>query len=167
MKNIYLKLVTCVLLLLVMGCNTPKPMVLEHTITKEVKVTEKVRDTIVEIVPDSSFYKALIDCKNGKALIREGTEKTSLGRNLNRPKVSLENNVLQVDCESQAQKLFISWKEKYIKETEKEKQPVTINVLTFWQELQIKGFRLFMLILGGYVLIKLIKFAFKYYGISF
>lgn len=167
MKNIYLKLVIGVLLLLVMGCNAPKPMVVEHTVTTTTKVTETLHDTVVKVEKDLSYYKAYLDCKNGKVTIRDETVQTKSGRNLKSPEVSLQNNTLFIDCEQKAHDLFLQWKQTYIQQNKTEKIPIKVNELTFWQQFQIKGFRMMLALLLGYALFKLIKFSLKYYGINF
>lgn len=167
MKSIYVKLVIGVLLLLGLGCNAPKPMVVEHTITKEVKVTEKIHDTVVKVAKDFSYYKAYLECKNGEVKIRDETVQTKPGRNLKSPEVSLQNNTLLIDCEQKAHDLFIQWKEKHIKETSQRTIPYKVNELTFWQQFQIKGFQLLLILLGGFTLFKLLKFSLKYYGKNF
>lgn len=167
MKKI-IQLVTCLLLmLLAVGCYPTKPMVAEKTIIKEVKVIEKIHDTVVKVEKDQSYYQAYLECKNGKVQLKEGTAHKKPGRNLKSPDVSLQDNLLTVNCEQQAHDLFIQWKEKFIQEHTFQKIPFKVNELTFWQQFQIKGFRLLVLLIGLFAVFKLIKFTLKYYGRNF
>lgn len=161
MKNF--KIFSCCLLFLMLlatGCNSSKPVVIE-TKTETVKtITEKVHDTIFKIEKDSSSYKALMECVNGKVKIKDVVNATP-GRNLKPPKVSIKDNILHVDCEAKAQELFAQWKSKFVSEYKAEVIPIKVNELTFWQEFQIKGFRLFLLVALGFITYKFIKFYLK------
>lgn len=105
-----------VLVFTLTGCKSsvgviPKPST--ETI-KEVTITETIRDTVYGVKADSSFYKAYIECVNGKPVLKE--TKSNPGKNLNAPKVDLHGNNLNVNCKTEAYELFHKWKETYIKE---------------------------------------------------
>lgn len=157
------KLFFCCLLfsvLLAVGCKSSKPVVLETKTEVTKTVTQTIHDTVYKIEKDSSSYKALVECINGKPKIKEVLVSTP-GKNLNPPKVNFKGNYLEVDCEVRAQELFAQWKSEYILETQKQTTPVKVNELTFWQQLQIKLFRLLMLSLIAFVCYKLIKYYLK------
>lgn len=142
------------LLLLVFGltsCGSKAPVVETKEIVREVK--ETVRDTFIVTQKDSSFYRAYIDCINGKPFIKQVID-TSPGKALAKPKVSIEDNVLKVDCTKEAEKLFLQWKEKYVSESTTHTKPVIQYKLTFWQELQIRCFHLLLLIIMIYLAVK-------------
>ena len=145
-------------MLLVTSCNSSKPVVIKTKTETTKTVTETVHDTVFKIEKDSSSYKALIECINGKPKIKDVVHSKS-GKNLKPPKVSLKGNYIQVDCEVKAQELFAQWKSKFIQEINKTQTPVVVYKLTFWQEAQIKGFRLLTLLL----LLFLGYNLFKYY----
>lgn len=115
------------------------PTITEKTITKT--VTEVVRDTVFEVQKDSSFYKAYLECVEGKVVIKENTKPvTTKGKYLQPPKVNITDNVLQVDCEAEAQKLFFQWKEKYIQAVVENmiKHPYIVEKeLSWWQITQM------------------------------
>lgn len=132
LKNI----LCCLFVLLAMAsCGSGKTIVLQNeTITEKI---ETVHDTVFRIEIDSSSIAALLECQNGKVVIKNIVESTP-GRKLKIPKVSLSDNVLKVDCEAEAEELFAQWKSTYISEVRKEQTPpIEVNKLTFWQELQI------------------------------
>jgi len=120
-------------------------------------IIETVHDTIFKIEKDSSSYKALLECQNGKVVVKNIVQ-SEPGRTLNSPKVRLSDNVLKVDCESRAQELFAQWKDTYIlQDTVEQLPPIITNELTYWQKTQIIGFRIYLgltLLFAGWVYLK-------------
>lgn len=147
------------LLMLLFSCSSTKPAVNESS-TKIVTVTETLHDTVFKIEKDSSSYKALLACQNGKVVVTNVAQ-AEPGRSLKSPKVRIENNKLFVDCELKEQELYAFWKSKQVKEVEIKTIRITkyINQLTFWQKLQIWLGRIFLVVLGCYV----IRLVFKFY----
>ena len=155
MKPFY-KIAICFCLLVLASCSTLEKTK-EHTQTETKKTTHIIKkDTVLVTEKDSSFYKAWIECVNNKPVIKlpdtvlvEPRNKTEIlplprkGKFLKPPSVKLKGNVLDVSCEAEAQKLFFSWKEKFIQEqTTKTKTivlpPVRVpRELTWWQKLWI------------------------------
>jgi hypothetical protein len=149
MKNIINKgCLFFVLITLLVSCGSKKPVVMKSETTTTKTITETVHDTIFKIEKDSSYYQALLDCQDGKVVVKNVSQ-SEPGRTLNSPRVRLENNILKVDCEAKAQELFAQWKSIY--ETNATFQtievPVVTNVLTWWQQTQIKLFWLFAIII--------------------
>ena len=111
--------------LLFTSCKSKLP---EETKTIYVKAIEKVKDTVFVIEKDSSMYQAYIDCVNGRPVLVERTPeyqphrttatepKLKEGKYLKIPQVKLNNGLLTVNCEKEAQRLFAQWKEKYTAE---------------------------------------------------
>lgn len=160
MKKIYFLAVVFFMMLLASGCKSSKPVVIE-TKTEVVKtVTETVHDTVFKIEKDSSSYKALIECINGKPKIKEVVS-VKPGKNLKPPSVSIKGDYIQIDCEVRAHELFAQWKSKFVQEIQKTNTPVKVNELTFWQELQIKLFRFLLLLLLLFLGYNLIKYYLK------
>lgn len=147
------------LLILLASCSSPKPAATEsktHTIT----VTETVHDTVFRIEKDSSSYKALLACQNGKVVVTNVIQ-AEPGRSLKSPRVRIDNNKLYVDCETRARELYAFWKSKQVKEVEIKTIRITkyINQLTFWQKLQIWLGRIFLVVMVYYI----IKIVYKFY----
>lgn len=161
MKNIKLGCLFFVLIMLV-SCTSNKPVVMKNETLTTKTITETVHDTVFKIEKDSSFYQALLECQDGKVLIKH-VVLSEPGRTLKSPKVRVDHNTLQVDCEARAQQLFAQWKSKFIQEnTEQVKEvPVLVNRLTWWQEFQIKGFRFLLLIAFLITIYTVIKYNFK------
>ncbi len=144
MKNIINKgCLFFVLITLLVSCGSKKPVVVKNETTTKDTITETVHDTIFKIEKDSSYYQALLDCQDGKVVVKNVSQ-SEPGRTLKSPKVRLRNNILQVDCEAKAQELFAKWKSTYKSKTSviTKEVPVVTNVLTWWQQTQIYLFRI-------------------------
>jgi hypothetical protein len=156
MKNRKIKSLLSLLFLFVVlvgtlvGCRTANvlpPTIIEktNTITKN----EVIHDTVFETKKDSSYYKAWLECQDGKVVIK-GTPKRKKGNHLEPPKVIIKDNYIKVDCYSESQKLFAQWKDTYIKEQNQttNTNPVLVEKkLSWWQKLQIWAGRIFLTIL--------------------
>jgi len=147
------------LVLVLVSCKSPKPVLSEEK-TKTITIKETVHDTVFKIVKDSSSYKALLECQNGKVVVKNVTQ-AEPGRRLKSPKVRLDNNKLSVDCELKEQELYARWKSQQVKETEVKTIRTTkfVNQLTFWQKVQIWLGRIFLLVLAYYC----IRFINRFY----
>lgn len=137
------------------SCKSKNVIVQKEAITET--ITEKVHDTVFSVAKDSSFYKAFLECQNGKVVLKEVTS-TGSGRKLKTPKVTIKNNLLNVDCETEAEKLFASWKETFKKTYSKIEIPIITNELTWFQKSQIYFGRTALFILCLYLLYLLFKF---------
>lgn len=151
MKN-YIKLMLSVLFLFVLvgtlaGCKTANVLPPTKTeIVKNITTKEVVHDTIFKTAKDSSYFKAWLECKEGKVIFKSQPTKTK-GKFLQPPKVILKDNQITVDCEAEAQQLFAKWKDVYIKENSETKNTIPILVekqLTSWQTFQIWLGRIFL-----------------------
>ena len=106
---------------------------LEHTVT----ITETIRDTVIQVQPDSSIIQALIRCDSaGQARleeIRTLKESARLQQTL-----SLKNNRLTTKAVVDSMGIYLTYKERH-----KEEQQVRtietvvekeVNVLKWWQK---------------------------------
>ena len=106
-----------VLVVTLVSCNSAR--VIPPTETKEVISTqtkEVLHDTLIQTQVDSSYYKAWLECKDGKVVLSDNTKSkvdTQGGKYLKPPKVIIQNNQLTVNCETEAQKIFLKWKDTY------------------------------------------------------
>ncbi|NDP26453.1 MAG: hypothetical protein GZ087_03360 [Flavobacterium sp.] len=130
-------------LVVLASCGSSKPTTIEN---KTITFKETVHDTVFKIEKDSSSYLALLECQNGKVVIKEVT-RAEPGRNLNIPKVRLDSNQLKIDCEARAQELLAHYKETHTATVQTITNTVEVNKLTFWQRLQIWGFRMYSILL--------------------
>jgi len=144
--------------LVLVSCKSPKPVLSEEK-TKTITIKETVHDTVFKIQKDSSSFKALLECQNGKVVVKNVTQ-AEPGRRLKSPKVRLDNNKLNVDCELKEQELYARWKSQQVKETEVKTINTTkfVNYLTFWQKVQIWLGRIFLLVLVYYAIRPIARF---------
>jgi hypothetical protein len=147
------------LILLAMTSCKSKANLVKSEITTD-SIIETVKDTVFEVAKDSSSYVAELQCINGKVIVKSVTNTTS-GRKLQAPKVIIKDNILTVDCTAQAEKIFASWKEKFIKSFKQIEVPVITNELTWWQETQIYIGRILSIILMLWLLILMFISKFK------
>lgn len=148
------RLVFLVLLLafLLMSCGSRKTAInMQPTTTEQVTQTveEVKRDTVLVIPADKSQYIAELAVQGNKIVVKDANIKRSKNKVLQPPKVQLQNNKLIVDCESEAQRLFFEWKDKFIKEQKvvEIRIPVAVPLsLSWWQQTQIWLGRGFMLL---------------------
>jgi hypothetical protein len=144
--------------LVLVSCKSPKPVLSEEK-TKTITITETVHDTVFKIEKDSSSFRALLECQNGKVVFKNVIQ-AEPGRTLKSPKVRLDNNKLFVDCELKKQELYAFWKSKQVKDAEVKTINTTkfVNYLTFWQKVQIWLGRILLLVLVYYISRTILKF---------
>jgi len=143
MKNLLKGLCCFVLFAVLASCSSSKPPIV--TENKTTTITETIRDTIFKIEKDSSYYNALLECQDGKVVIKQVVSAES-GRSLKSPKVRLENNQLLIDCESRAQELLAQYKDTHEIVVQTNTVIQKVNELTFWQKQQIYLFRIFAIL---------------------
>lgn len=155
MKKLTLIFCCLFVLLTMVSCGSSKPIVLQNETIKT--RIETVHDTVFRIEKDSSSIQALIECINGKPVLKEIVQSES-GRTLKSPKIRFKDNILRVSCEAEAQRLFAQYKDTYVGETKTiQLPPIEVNKLTDWQKLQITLFRIYAgltLLIAGWVFIK-------------
>ena len=150
------------ILLWMTGCRAPKPVTVKETFTET--FTETIHDTVFQTEKDTSHYRALLDCQNGRVVIKEVKE-AKAGKYLTAPKVNLEGNNLNVDCHAEAQKLFAQWKSQRTKREVIKEIPVFIEMpLTLWQKIQLWSGRVLILLLALLAVAFIIKRIIKKYG---
>lgn len=148
-------------LYLIVGCGGRKDFTPPKSTDKTLSVKEIVRDTVFLTRPDSSALKALVECQNGKAVIKEIINSEPGKNNLQPPKAQLEDNILTVDCEAKAQELFATWKERYKEETTTVTNTEYINVLTGWQTFFIFVGKIMIFLFIGVIIAHLIELGIK------
>ncbi|WP_291122775.1 hypothetical protein [Flavobacterium sp. UBA6046] len=133
--------------------------------TKTITIKEVVRDTIFKTEKDSSYYKAYLNCVNGKVVVKQDTKPIiKLGKFLQPPKVSLKDNILTIDCKAEAQKLFAQWKDIYrenMKSVLTTKYVEVEKPLTYWQKTEIILGRIFLGLILCFTALGVLKY-FKY-----
>lgn len=157
-----LKGISLLILLVFFGsCGSNKKTLEPSTNTvKTVTIEKRIHDTIFNIVADSSSYKALIECQNGNAVIKKVLNETSGKNSLEPPKVTLENNQLNCDCEARELALRAQWEsENRIETIEVEKIVPEYHKLplTFFETFQIWCGRVFIFLIIACVVISILR----------
>lgn len=122
-----------------------------------------VRDTIFQTVPDSLYYEAYVDCVNNKPVLRDPTQKKTKGVNSD---VNLKDGKLTIFINTEAQKLFLKWKEKYIEQTKDHTRTIEVPYpvikevtvpaeLTFFQKFYLGLGKIMFFGLIGFVIYKI------------
>lgn len=173
MKSIKIFITICcvVLAITLAGCKSSAGAIPPPTtdIKNEHSEKEIVHDTFKVVEKDSSFYRAYLECVNGKVVIRPPKETppgakpptSKKGKNLNAPKVNINDNMLEVDCVAEAQKIFYQWKEKWISDhkTTVTKIPYPVKVpLTGWQIFQLWCGRIFLFLLLAFIAAVILRY---------
>jgi hypothetical protein len=165
LKNLSILLFFCLLATTLGACKStsvvpPTTIETTNTVTK----TEVIRDTAFTIPKDSSYYKAYLECANGKVVFSpKAKPESKKGKHLNPPKVNIRDNIITVDCQAEAQELFAKWKDVYVKEHQQITKKIPFPVpaeLSWWQNTQIILGRIFLgiiILLATVVVLRLTK----------
>lgn len=138
------------------------------TVTKTVK--EVLRDTIIKVEADSSFFNALVKCQNGKPVLfppsnntaKKKPNKKDSDKGLQKPSASIdENGNLTVRCDYFENLYKVTLKEKQVltdKLSEKTIVPPPLLIekqLSWWQKLWLNLGKLLSASLLIYLIIKI------------
>lgn len=126
-----------VILTIVQGCCSKlyphKTESTEHVVT----VTETVRDTVIQVRPDSSIVQALIMCDStGRARLEEIRTLKESARI--RQTLALKDNKLTAKSVVDSMGIYLTYKERYLEEQKVQVVETIIekevNVLKWWQK---------------------------------
>ena len=120
-----------------------------------------VKDSLIPLPADSGLIKALLECQDGKVVVKEILE-VKPGRRVV-PFFSVQNNVLTTGAMIDSSSIYFSWKETHIRESRIESRTIEKTVY------KVSGFQDFLIWSGGIawaiiivlVAIKLIRFYLK------
>jgi len=128
-------------LVVLVCCKSRKPLEPER-ITETRFVKEIVRDTVIEVKADSTYYDAWIECVNGKPVLREPqkvnqpqSKTKETGKALQKPKVNLdENGKLTVECYKEVESIKARLTNKYESLLREHRKPVYIEKPFTWYQ---------------------------------
>jgi len=120
-----------------------------------------VKDSLIPLPADSGLIKALLECQDGKVVIKQILEVKPGKRVV--PFFSVQNNVLTTGAKIDSSSIYFSWKETHIRESWIESRTTEKTVF------KVSGFQNFLIWSGGIawaiivvlVSIKLIRFYLK------
>ena len=124
-----------------------------------------VRDSLIPIYtpPDSAWLKAWLECDQNGQLIMKRLEEYQAGSNV-KPSIQVNGNTVWLKCKVDSGKVYSIFKSREIRTgnlTVKELPPVKINVLTWWQQAQIYGFRVLGILALAGVIFLIVKMYLK------
>ena len=100
-----------------------------------------VKDSLIPLPADSGLIRALLECREGKVVIRQ-VEEIRPGKRIV-PFIDLKNNVLTTGARIDSSSIYFSWKETHIRETKMQLKVIEKPVYT------VTGFRNFLIWSGG------------------
>ena len=120
-----------------------------------------VKDSLIPLPADSGLIKALLECQDGKVVVKEILEVKPGKRVV--PFFSVQNNVLTTGAKIDSNSIYFSWKETHIRESRIESKTIEKPVY------KVTGYQNFLIWSGGIAwaiivilfAIKLIRFYIK------
>ena len=112
-----------------------------------------IRDSLIPLPADSGLIRALLECRDGKVVVREVLEVKPGKRVV--PFFSVEKNVLTTGAKIDSSAIYFAWKETHTRESKTEIR--TIEKIVF----RVSGFQNFLIWSGGIflaILVMLIGF---------
>ncbi len=100
-----------------------------------------VKDSLIPVPADSGLIRALLECREGKVVIRQ-IEEIKPGKKVV-PFIDLKNNVLTTGARIDSNSIYFSWKETHIRESKIQVKVIEKPVYT------VTGFRNFLIWSGG------------------
>ena len=100
-----------------------------------------VKDSLIPLPADSGLIRALLECREGKVVIRQ-IEEIKPGKRLV-PFIDLKNNVLTTGAKIDSSSIYFAWKETHIRESKIQVKVIEKPVYT------VTGFRNFLIWSGG------------------
>ena len=120
-----------------------------------------VKDSLIPLPADSGLIKALLECQDGKVVVKEILEAKPGMRVV--PFFSVQNNVLTTGAKIDSSSIYFSWKETHIRESRIESKTIEKPVykVTAFQNFLIWSGGIAWAIIVVLVAIKLIRFYLK------
>lgn len=120
------------------GCAPAK--VTTRSVIDSVVVRETVRDTVIELAPDSSLLQALIECDSlGRARLSRLLYYEA-GERMGPPTVAISDNVLTAKAGVDSLKIYAELKDRYEEHRTRETvvETVEVNRPTTWQKVRMR-----------------------------
>lgn len=147
------------------SCGSRKPLPPE-TITDTRFVKQVIRDTVLKVQADSTYYNAWIECVNGKPVLREpkpaksqeqSNQKQKPEKALQKPNVILdENGKLTVECRKEVEQVKAQLTSYYESRLKERTQPVEIEKPFAWyHKILMWAGGIFLFLIGFVITIKI------------
>ena len=100
-----------------------------------------VKDSLIPLPSDSGLIKALLECRDGKVVIKEILEVKPGKRVV--PFLNLQNNILTTGAKIDSSSIYFAWKETHIRESRIESRTIERPIY------KVTGFQNFLIWSGG------------------
>lgn len=165
MKSFFNSISILFCLVVLVSCGSRKPLQPE-TITDTRFVKQIIRDTVLKVQADSTYYNAWIECVNGKPVLREpkpakSQEQSNQNQNpekaLQKPKVVLdENGKLTVECRKEMEQVKAQLTDYYESRLKEHSKPVYIEKpFTWYYKILMWAGGIFLFLIGFVLTIKI------------
>ena len=152
---------------LMSGCISEKrcaeryPSAERSTVFIQHDTVTSVKDSLIPLPADSGLIKALLECQDGKVVVKEILSIKPGKRVV--PFFSVQNNVLTTGAKIDSSSIYFSWKETHIRESRIESKTIEkpVNKVTGFQNFLIWSGGIAWAIIVVLVAIKLIRFYLK------
>ena len=134
---------------LVSGCISEKrcaeryPVAERSTVFVQHDTVTSVKDSLIPLPADSGLIKALLECQDGKVVVKEILEVKPGKRVV--PFFSVQNNVLTTGAKIDSSSIYFAWKETHIRESRIESSTIEKPVY------KVTGLQNFLIWSGGIV----------------
>ncbi|MDP1621727.1 MAG: hypothetical protein Q8M08_05230 [Bacteroidales bacterium] len=152
---------------LLSGCITQKrcaeryPSAERSNIYVQHDTITNVKDSLIPMPADSGLIKALLECQDGKVVVKEILEVKPGKRVV--PFFSVQNNVLTTGAKIDSSSIYFAWKETHIRESRIESRTIekTVFKVSGFQNFLIWSGRIAWAVIVMLFAIKLIRFYIK------
>jgi hypothetical protein len=123
--------------------------------------TYSVRDSLIPLPADSAWIKALLECQNGKVVVKE-IQSVVPGKKI-KPFLNLKDNVLMAGGTVDSSSVYFAWKETHIKDSESKTVTIEkrVNYVTGFQNFMIWWGWISAIVVLIFVGFRLIRLYFK------
>ena len=131
----------------VSGCISEKrcaeryPVLVKTELTVQHDTVTCVKDSLIPLPSDSGLIKALLECRDGKVVVKELLEMQPGKRVV--PFLTLQNNILTTGAKIDSSSIYFSWKETHIRESRIESTTIEKPVY------KVTGLQNFLIWSGG------------------
>lgn len=116
-------------------------------------VVETLRDTIVEISPDSSLLVALLECDSAGNVLINRIKDLQSGKKLLPPQIDIKDNILTATAKVDSLSIYLTLKDRYRESVTS--RTITVNKLTNFQRTCVWGFWVLVILIGIYITFKI------------
>lgn len=133
-----MKRVSIAAAVIMVGCAPVRTVT--HNVHDSVVVRHTVRDTVIEVAPDSSLLRALVECDSLGRVRLSRLLDYETGKRTRPPVVTVTDNVLTAKVEADSFKIYAELKDRYEEHRTRETvvETVEVNRPTTWQKVRMR-----------------------------